>query len=283
MVAGAPGMAGCAGGRTSSDALAPLPTSGAGLAPSGGGTPAVLRLEVLEEVPADPSSFTQGLEFTSDGRLLESSGGYGNSSLREVDPATGRPVRIIRLNPDWFAEGLTVADIGERVEQLILLTWREGVAVYFDPVTLAEVGQRNYDGEGWGLCQLEGPDPSTPGELVMSDGTDTLTLRRAPDFAATGSIRVSESGAPVGNLNELECADGIVWANVWQSERIVAIDPTTGNVVATVDAAGLVDRQRHPDADVLNGIAAIPGTNDEFLITGKRWPSSFRVRFAGGP
>jgi glutaminyl-peptide cyclotransferase len=238
---------------------------------------------VVEELPADSSSFTQGLEFASDGRLLESSGGYGNSSLREVDPATGRALRIVRLNPAWFAEGLTLADIGAGVEQLILLTWREGVAVYFDPVSLAEVGQRTYDGEGWGLCQLEEAGPSTPGELVMSDGTDTLTLRRANDFSATGSIRVTESGVPIGNLNELECVDGVVWANIWQSERIVAIDPDTGHVIATVDASGLLDRQRHPDADVLNGIAAIPGSNGEFLITGKRWPSSFRVRFADEP
>ena len=115
--------------------------------------------------------------------------------------------------------------------------------------------------------------------LVRSDGTDRLRFHDPLTFAEQGSVTVTLNGTPVTELNELECVGGQVWANVWQTDRIVRIDPATGRVTAVVDAAGLLDPARRAGADVLNGIAALP--DDEFLVTGKLWPVTFRVRFVG--
>jgi glutaminyl-peptide cyclotransferase len=112
---------------------------------------------------------------------------------------------------------------------------------------------------------------------VRSDGTDRLRFQDPATFAETGSVAVTLDGEPVTELNELECADGQVWANVWKTDRIVRIDPSDGRVTAVVDAAGLLDARRRAGTDVLNGIAALGG--GEYLITGKLWPSAFRVRF----
>jgi glutaminyl-peptide cyclotransferase len=112
----------------------------------------------------------------------------------------------------------------------------------------------------------------------MSDGSDRLTFRDPTTFAPTGQVLVRLDGEPARQLNELECAGGMVWANVYQDDRILRIDPGTGAVTGVVDASSLLSASRQPTAGVLNGIAAIPGT-DEFLVTGKNWPSLFRVRF----
>jgi glutaminyl-peptide cyclotransferase len=163
-----------------------------------------------------------------------------------------------------FGEGLTVADT-----RLWQLTWTNGIAIERDPVTLTQRRQVAYQGEGWGLC-YDGR------QLVMSNGSDRLTFRDSVTFEPSGHVDVRLDGKPVSKLNELDCAGGQVWANVYQTERILRIDPGTGAVTGVVDASGLVTRTS--SGDVLNGIAAIPGT-DEFLVTGKRWPSLFRVRF----
>lgn len=229
-----------------------------------------LRVEVLERYPHDSAAFTQGLEL-HDGDLYEGTGQYGESELRLVDLASGEVRQRVDLPDTDFGEGITVLD--SRIWQI---TWREGVAYERDPDTLAEVRQVRYDGEGWGVCHDEGAD-----RLVMSDGTDRLTFRDPESFTETGSVQVSIDGAPLMEINELECVGDEVWANVWQTDRIVRIDPATGRVVAEVDAAGLLSADERAGADVLNGIAAVPGT-DEFLITGKYWPTLFRVRFVAG-
>lgn len=238
--------------------------------------PLQMNLEVLTELPADPMSFTQGLEFTPDGRLFESSGGYGTSTLTERDPATGRVINRSNINPDWFAEGITVADTDEG-PTIIMLTWREGTAVWFDPDTLVPTRQFAYEGEGWGICELR------RGTLAMSDGSATLSFRNTETFAVTGTVEVTNRNKPVDRLNELECVSGLVWANVWKTDIIVVIDPTTGNVVAELDASDLVNRITNPDADVLNGIALWPGTTDEFIVAGKLWPSSWLIRVSPLP
>jgi len=133
-----------------------------------------------------------------------------------------------------------------------------------------------YDGEGWGVCHAEGA-----GRLLMSDGTDRLTFRDPESFAETGSVQVTLDGAPLMEINELECVGDEVWANVWRTDRIVRIDPASGRVSAEVDASGLLSADERAGADVLNGIAGVPGT-DEFLITGKYWPTLLRVRFVPG-
>ncbi|WP_219413151.1 glutaminyl-peptide cyclotransferase [Pseudonocardia nigra] len=238
-------MAGCA-------AAAPAPTT------------AVLRPEVLAEVPHDTAAFTQGLEI-ADGRLYEGTGLEGRSQLRELDPATGAVLRAVPLPGELFGEGITVVD--DRIWQL---TWRDGVALEWDRATFTLLRQVPMDGEGWGLCR-DGD------RLVRSDGTERLRFHDPVTFAETGSVTVTLDGEPVTRLNELECVAGQVWANVWQTERIVRIDPGDGRVTAVVDAEGLLDADQRAAADVLNGIAA--AGDGEFLITGKLWPTMFRVRF----
>jgi glutamine cyclotransferase len=226
----------------------------------------VLHPQVLAEMPHDTTAFTQGFEIDGD-VLYEGTGLAGRSQLRELDPATGAVERSVPLPGQLFGEGITV--VGDRVWQL---TWRDGVVLEWDRATLTLRREVPLEGEGWGLC-LDGA------RLVRSDGTDRLRFQDPDTFAEQGSVAVTLDGAPVTELNELECVDGQVWANVWQTDRIVRIDPATGRVTAVVDATGLLDAPRRAGADVLNGIAAVPGT-DEFLITGKLWPVTFRVRFA---
>ena len=225
----------------------------------------VLRPEVLAEVPHDPSAYTQGLEL-HEGTLYEGTGLEGRSQLRVLDPATGEVQRAESLPGQLFGEGIAVA--GDRIWQL---TWQDGVVLEWDRATLTLRQQLPLDGEGWGLCN-DGT------RLVRSDGTDRLRFHDSVTFAETGSVTVTIDGEPVTQLNELECVDGQVWANVWPSDVLVRIDPASGQVTAAVDAAGLLDPEQRANADaVLNGIAALG--NDEYLLSGKLWPVSFRVRF----
>jgi glutamine cyclotransferase len=235
------------------------------------GDPIPLRYEVLAEIPADRDSFTQGLEFTPDGRLFESSGRYGQSALRQIDPATGATIDEVLVDPTWWAEGITLVT-NDGTPEMAMLTWREGIVAFYDPDTLTERRRASYDGEGWGLCQLD------DGTLMMSNGTPDLTRRDPVTFDVIGRVTVTRSGKALANINELECVDGLVWANVWQTEWIVVIDPRTGDVVAELDVSGMLDRKANPGADVLNGIALVPGTTDEFWIAGKFWPSTWVVR-----
>jgi len=225
-----------------------------------------LVVQVVNTRPHDTSAFTQGLEVV-DGQLYEGTGLTGRSTIQRSSLADGTVAARQDLPPDFFGEGITVA--GPRLWQL---TWRNGIAIARDRQSLVELGRVSYRGEGWGLC-------AQPDRLVMSNGSATLTFRDPVSFAATGSVDVTLDGNALTQLNELECTpDGQVWANVWQTEEIVRIDPSSGAVTAVVDAAGLLDAAPRSSADVLNGIAAIPGT-DEFLLTGKLWPTVFTVRF----
>ena len=227
-----------------------------------------LTVAVQRRVPHDPDAFTQGLEVV-DGQVVESTGLYGESSVRRWNLDTGRQVDETGLPKEYFAEGITALPDG----RLVQLTWKEGTALVRDPDTLAEVARFDYEGEGWGICMDE-----TNNRLVMSDGSATLTFRNPVTFATTGSVDVvDDAGDPVDRLNELECVDGRVWANVWQTDTIVAIDPGDGSLGATVDASGLLSEDERKSADVLNGIAALP--DGSFLLTGKLWPAAFVVDF----
>jgi glutamine cyclotransferase len=250
--------AGCA-------AAAPAPTSAV----------PVLRPEVLAEMPHDPDAFTQGLELAPEGSLAgpssgtptlyEGTGLEGRSQLRELDAASGALIRAVPLPGRLFGEGITV--VGDRIWQL---TWRDGLALEWDRASFRLLRQAPIEGEGWGLCR-------DGGRLVRSDGTPTLRFHDPATFAETGRVRVTLDGAPVTALNELECVDGQVWANLYETDRIVRLDPADGRVDIVVDATGLLEPARRGRAGVLNGIAA--AGEGEFLLTGKLWPVMFRVRF----
>ncbi|MGV9675073.1 glutaminyl-peptide cyclotransferase [Nocardia sp. NPDC003482] len=222
------------------------------------------RVEVVSTRPHDTAAFTEGLEIDGD-VLYESTGLVGRSELRATSLTTDERLARVELPPPYFGEGVTKA--GDTVWQI---TWKDGVAIARDPRTLAERARAHYDGEGWGLCTRRD-------RLVMSDGGTTLTFRDPVTFAATGSVHVR--GHDQARLNELDCAaDGSVYANVWKTDHILRIDPDTGAVLADIDASGLLSATERAGADVLNGIAQLPGT-DRFLVTGKNWPTMFEVRF----
>lgn len=242
-----PGTAGCDPANDNADAV---PT---------------LRPQVVSTRPHDRDAFTEGLEIDGD-LLYESTGLQGQSYVRASRLPSGEEIVRASLPPEFFGEGITRAG-----SVLWQLTWKNQVAIARDPTTLAEHRRVGYTGEGWGLCTRRD-------RLVMSNGSDTLTFRDPVTFAVTGSVRVT--GRPGAQLNELDCAaDGSVYANVWPTNHILHIDPASGHVLADIDATGLLSPADAIGVDVLNGIAQLPGT-DHFLITGKRWPLMFEVRFA---
>ena len=240
-----------------------------------------MRPEILAVLPHDTAAFTQGLVWL-DGSLYESTGLYGESSLRRIDPATGAVLRKRSVPARYFAEGLA----WHRGE-FIQLTWKEGEALRWPRAfwggSVDTARRYRYAGEGWGLATLAGPGDTA---LWMSNGSDTLYRREAADgrFRVTAKIPVRRDGRPVTRLNELEGARGKILANVWYADVLVVIDPRggrAGHVVAVVDATELVARSgRRSPHDVLNGIAWDPA-RDEFYLTGKNWPTLFRMKIPG--
>lgn len=229
--------------------------------------PVSVEAVFVKALPHDPRAFTQGLVLR-DGVFYESTGLYGESTVRIVDPATGRVIRSRSLGREFFGEGLEL--VGDR---LIQLTWKEETAFVWDAETLAPLGTFSYAGEGWGLCALED-------RLVMSDGSSWLTFRDRTTFEPLGGVEVLRAGEPVERINELECVEDLVYANVWQTEEIMVIDPGTGRVVGQIDASTLVDHLVSTDGiDVLNGIAYDP-EDRSFYLTGKLWPEIFQVRLS---
>lgn len=230
------------------------------------GPPERLAVRVIATFPHDPDAFTQGL-LTHGGQLYESTGHYGRSALRRVDPETGEPLLERRLPAHLFGEGLALA--GDR---LVQLTWQEGVALIWHAATLEPLGELRYRGEGWGLTY--------DGErFVMSDGSAWLVFRDRDTFAELDRVQVTIEGQPLPEINELEWVDGAIWANVWGSHSVVRIDPASGAVTAVADLAELVALLPAADSrriDVLNGIAWWP-ERKAFLVTGKLWPRTFLV------
>jgi len=229
-----------------------------------------LRVRVVRTLPHDRGAYTQGL-LMFEGKLYESTGLFTESTLRRVDPESGTVEAKVALEPELFGEGL--ARVGGR---LIQLTWKNGKALYWTLSTLKKEREIAYEGEGWGLC-FDGR------RLVMTDGSDQLFFRDPESFAKTGQVAVRRAGTPVFSLNELECVDGVVYANIWQDTHIARIDPASGDVTGWIDASNLLGGEERLGAEVLNGIAAIPGSR-RLLITGKLWPRAFEVELvpAGG-
>jgi glutaminyl-peptide cyclotransferase len=219
--------------------------------------------EVVASYPHDSKAFLQGLLWY-DGGFYESTGLNGESTLRRVAFPSGDVIQKIDVPREHFAEGLAM--VGDR---LIQLTWRSQKAFVYDRASFGLIGELPYETEGWGLT-YDGTS------LIMSDGSDRLFFLDPETFAVTRTVQVTMNGRPIDRLNELEWIEGEVWSNVWQTDRIVRIDPSSGQVVGVLDMAGLLPGRRDSD-DVLNGIAYDAET-DRTFISGKRWPLLFEIR-----
>ena len=224
-----------------------------------------LSIKVLAVYPHDPGAFTQGLVWDG-GVFYESTGLYGKSSLRRVEPMSGQVMARRAVDPNLFSEGLAL--VGDR---LLQLTWKAGIVLVYDLASLELVDEYGFNGQGWGLA-YDGA------RLVMSDGSHRLTFRDPTDFRWLSTLEVTLAGQQVRDLNELEFAESSLYANVWGQERILRIDPDSGAVDGVVDASGLLSPQEKARVDVLNGIAYDP-VSKTFWLTGKFWPKMFQVVF----
>ncbi|HIZ85498.1 MAG TPA: glutaminyl-peptide cyclotransferase [Candidatus Coprenecus stercoravium] len=217
-----------------------------------------------EGIRHDMSAYTQGL-FFYDGLMYESTGQYGESSFREVDPATGKVLRQELFPEEYFGEGSCVFD-----GRAYILTWYEGVCFVYDIRTFTKLAELPYQGQGWGI--------TTDGHsLIMSDGSSVLSFRDPDTFVEQKRLEVRDASRPVRWLNELEYIDGKIWANVYGLEEILIIDPESGKVTGRVDCRGLLAPQYRTQAtDVMNGIAYNP-EDGALYLTGKYWPEMYKV------
>lgn len=233
------------------------------------GAPSRLTYELVERTPHKTDASTQGL-LLHNGVYYESTGGYGESTLRRVDPDSGELLKRKFLSYQIFGEGLALRD-----DRLYQLEWKGGKGFIYDRETFEKVGEFLYEGEGWGLT-WDGT------HFILSDGTPTLRFLDPETFEVAREVTVQDHQGPIDLLNELEWIEGKVWANRWHTDNILVINPRSGNVEATLNLAALErPRPRHPQA-VLNGIAYDPET--KFLhVTGKRWPHIYRLRVVEKP
>ncbi len=220
---------------------------------------------IIAQYPHDTNAYTQGL-LIRNGRMYESTGLRGLSTLREVDLNTGRVKRQISLAPRLFAEGLAYQD-----GHFYQLTWQSRQCFVYD-TDFRQTAVFQYPTDGWGL-ECDGR------YLYQSDGTDNIYVRNIKDFSLVRTIRVKDHLGPVFRINEMELIDGLLYANIYQTDYIVAIDLKTGHVVKRIDLSGLLPRsKRTRHTDVLNGIA-YDAQKKEIYITGKNWPLLFKVEF----
>ena len=221
--------------------------------------------EVVNRLPHDPRAYTQGLLYHK-GYFYESTGLYGESSLRKVDPQSGWLHRTKPLSPRYFGEGLALVR-----GVLVQLTWKAGKAFVYNSDNFEPLREFSYNTEGWGLT-FDGRS------LVMSDGSERLYFRDPTSFRLEKTLTVTDNGRAVHYLNELEFIEGEIWANVYQSFDVVRIDPESGYVLSRIDFTGILSPQdRNGREDVLNGIAYDPESKRIF-VTGKRYSHIYEIR-----
>ena len=221
--------------------------------------------EIVHVWPHDPDAYTQGLVF-HDGKLLESTGQVGRSSLRRVEMETGKVLQKVDVPAPYFAEGITLLK-----GKIYQLTWQHQLGFIYDAWTFEKIGEFNYQGEGWGLTN-DGQS------LILSDGTNRIRFLDPDNFQVRKTIAVFDGSTPVEEVNELEYVQGEIYANIWHADRIARIDPQTGRVVGWIDLTGLLSRvDVHDEEAVLNGLA-YDETNGRLFVTGKLWPKLFEIR-----
>ena len=237
---------------------------GACLAHANGATVAQYSYRVLEQLPQSRQHFVQGFEIV-DEQLYVSTGNYGQSQLLRYSFPQGELDIARKLHPRIFAEGVTVLE--DRVYQL---TWQNRLMLVYQREQLTPSHSFRLPGEGWGLT-------NNGVQLIYSDGSDKLHFMSPLTGRIERSLAVTEMGEPLDDLNELEWVDGKLWANIWQSDRVVIIEPATGAVTGSIDLTGLLpEEERRPNTDVLNGIARNPA-DGAIWVTGKRWPWMYRI------
>ena len=220
---------------------------------------------VVKTYPHDRQAFTQGLEYR-DGYLYEGTGMAGRSSVRKVDLGTGRVIQKYDLPQPFFGEGITVLN-----QQVLELTWQTQTGFVYDKTNLRVLRSFNYPGEGWGLTN-DGK------QIYMSDGSADIRIWDGATLKEVRRITVKEGGKPVTQLNELEWVRNEIYANVWQTDRILRISPADGRVLGSIDLTGIIAKSERPDPDaVLNGIA-YDAAGDRLFVTGKFWPSIFEIK-----
>ena len=221
--------------------------------------------QIVNVVPHDANAFTQGLVF-QDGKLLESTGEPGRSSLRRVELETGKVLKKVDVPIPYFAEGIALLN-----GKIYQLTWTHELGFIYDAQSFERVGEFKYDGEGWGL--------TTDGQsLILSDGSNRIRFLDPASFKVTKTITVLEHKKPIEQLNELEWVQGEIYANVWHDQRIAVINPQTGQVTSWIDLAGLISPGELGDPEaVLNGIA-YDQASSRLFVTGKLWPRIFEIK-----
>jgi glutaminyl-peptide cyclotransferase len=227
--------------------------------------------EIVHTYPHDASAFTEGL-FYLNGVLYESTGLEEHSTIRKVRLETGEVLQKLDIPKQYFGEGIV-----NWHGQLISLTWKSQLGFVFDLATFKQLRQFHYQGEGWALTHNDS-------EIIMSDGTPELRFLDPKTLRETRRVQVTLDGKPITNVNELEWVKGEIYANVWQTDFVLRIDPATGRVVGIVNLAGLLKRRDivPGQTDVLNGIA-YDAKGDRLFVTGKNWPKLFEIRLLSTP
>ena len=230
----------------------------------------VQAAQAIRRLPHDRGAYTEGL-FIDRGQLFESTGQVGRSSVRRVDLTTGRVLARVSLPEPLFGEGIAPWHGPDGRDEILGLTWRDGVGFRLSRDGFKVVGRFSYLGEGWGMT-------AHGAELIMSDGTDTLRFIDPSTFRARRLLRVTAGGVGVPMLNELEWVDGEILANVWLTDRIARIDPANGHVIGWIDVSALHRETGAMGEDqVANGIAW-DAARRRLYITGKEWPVMFEIR-----
>jgi glutamine cyclotransferase len=208
----------------------------------------------------DPGAFIQGLVIHN-GQLYESTG-RKQSWLGIIDVKTGKPDKKVILDDQYFGEGITILN-----NKIYQLTWQNKKGFVYDLKTFKKLRDFDYETEGWGITHDDQ-------FLIMSDGTDKLIYLDTVSFKPVKTLYIKdEKGLRVNKLNELEYVEGFIFANVWETNTIVKIDPKTEKIVGRLNLTSLMQdsKMRNSQSDVLNGIAYHPGTK-LLLVTGKLWP-----------
>jgi glutamine cyclotransferase len=224
--------------------------------------PGEMKYTVISNFPHLPTSFTEGLEFHK-GELYEGTGENGKSQLLKIDPKTGAALKSVNLDQQYFGEGITIVN-----DKIYQLTWQSGVCFRYNmDFTLDKTF--TYYFQGWGLTHKDTT-------LMMSDGSNKIHFYNT-EYEKTGDLEVYDQNGPVRNINELEYVNGYIYANIFESTKIIKIDAVTGKVVASMDMQGMVPANVDARRDVLNGIAYHP-SEKLFYLTGKNWPLMFKVK-----